>query len=121
MEDLVAIALMYSYIVNGARELPDYTICTYIKEVKRELIKLRSKYDINERRTREFFDSVPFMINVRNGEEIKPWNPSDKNSNPCANGYANQPILYYGFASLEDDLLRWFSRLDQDLVSATLA
>lgn len=121
MEDLVAIALMYSYIVNGVRELPDYTISTYIDEVKRELIKLRSKYDINERRTREFFDSVPYKINVRNGEEIKAWNPSDKNSNPCANGYANQPILYYGFASLEDDLLRWFSRLDQDLVSATLA
>lgn len=34
MENLIAIALMYSYIVNGNRELADYSISTFVDDVK---------------------------------------------------------------------------------------
>lgn len=121
MENLIAIALMYSYIVNGNRELADYSISTFVDDVKRELIKLKSKYDINERNMREFFDSVPCTINVRSDDEVKVYKPNDESLNPCSNGYANQPILYYSFASLDYDFLKWFAWLDQDLISATLS
>ncbi|MDE6141678.1 MAG: hypothetical protein K2G03_03650, partial [Bacilli bacterium] len=121
MEELIAIALMYSYIVNGNRELPDYTINAFVLDVKKSLTRLRSKYDISEKNSRGFFDSIPCTINVRSEDgETRLWNSNDKNVDPRSRGYANQPIFYYSFASIDRDFVRWISYLDQDLICATL-
>lgn len=121
MEDLIVIALLYSYVVNGNRELPDYTISSFVSSVRKELSKLRSKYDIDEKHLSGFFDSIPCIINVRSDEDVKVYKPNDESLNPCSMGYANQPILYYSFASLDYDFLKWFAWLDKDLISATLS
>lgn len=122
MEDLIAIALFYSYVVNGKRELPDYTISAFVSDVQKALSVLRSKYDINEKKSRGFYDSIPGEINVRREDiDICPFDPSNKELDPRSRKYANQPTLYYSFASIDRDIMGWFRWLDNDLVCATLS
>lgn len=121
MEELVALALFYSYAVNGKRELADYTISAFVSDVKGNLAKLRSKYDIDAGNSSEFFNSIPCTINVRKDDgNPQPWNPNDKEVDPRKRIYANQPTLYYSFSTIDRDFVRWIDWMDRDLVCATL-
>ncbi len=121
MEDLIAIALFYSYVVNGERELADYTISTFASDVRKALTTLRSKCNIDDRHSRGFYDDAPVVINVKIGdEEIRPFDPNDEELDPRSRKYANQPTLYYSFSSIDRDFMSWFRWLDKDLISATL-
>ncbi|MDE6292091.1 MAG: hypothetical protein K2L98_00255 [Bacilli bacterium] len=122
MEDLVALALFYSYVVNGKRELADYTISAFVSDVKGNLTKLRSKYNIDAGNSNEFFNSIPCTINVRKDDgDPQTWNPNDKEVDPRKRIYANQPTLYYSFASIDRDFIRWIDWMDRDLVCASLS
>lgn len=121
MEDLITIALFYSYIANGKRELADYTISAFVSDVKKALTKLRSQYDIDKNKSRGLYDSVPGKINVRREDmDIRTYDANDKDLDPRSRKYVNQPMLYYSFASIDRDFMGWFRWLDGDLISATL-
>lgn len=121
MEDLIAIALFYSYIVNGERELRDYELRYFINDVKETLSNLRSEYKIGPSRASHYYDSIPCEIQVRNENEKQILSAMQEKPYPFKEKSFFAPTHYYSFGMIEQDFLRWFSWLDKDLVCATLS
>ncbi len=94
MEDIIAVGLLYRYIVTGEREMPIKMANSYIEAVKKGLITLNSKHDINENSER--FASA-YELTIDEDRET------------------------YSFSSLAYDFMIILSLLSRELATASLS
>lgn len=117
MESLIAIALIYSYIANGEREVANYHIGTFIDEIKENLRKLRSDYDINGNDLCNFIKIPPFSIDVIYPSGERKSLASIENKEEL---FENFSTVKYSLSSLDNQIFSWFMYFNTDLISASL-
>lgn len=94
MENIIALGLLYRYLVTGRKEISEYMASSYIKEIENGLAKLHSTFDINEEGNR-FSHSYELSVDLEDGA--------------------------YSFTSLDYDFLSLLFSLNRDLSTASLS
>ncbi|MDE6292089.1 MAG: hypothetical protein K2L98_00245 [Bacilli bacterium] len=94
MENIIALGLLYRYLVTGKKEISENMASSYIKAIENGLAKLHSTFDINEEGNR-FSDSYELSIDEEDGA--------------------------YSFTSLNYDFLSLLFSLNRDLSTASLS
>lgn len=121
MKSLIAIALVYSYIVNKERVIPDYSIMSFINDVKSNLINLRSTVNIDDEEFERIWDKLPFEIETIDRDTNRVRNLDDYSSEELEELFGNNwSSVKYRLKSLDYIFINWYSYLPPDLVSATV-
>lgn len=121
MKSLIAIALIYSYIANKERIIPDYTIMTFIDEVKKNFNKLQSKIELSDEQFNRLWDKFPFSIETIDRDTGKVRNLDDYKDEELKKLFSNSwSSVKYRLKSLDYIFLNWYSYLPADLICATV-